>query len=300
MKIVTPAEGLILLPGEVRDKLKGASAAELKVLIYLYAQKEAETPELSAKLGITPAEAEAAMAFWRGAGLLTVDESGSKKAVAPGTPLYKSYDSETISDKMKEEAFKCCCDITAEKLGKLLTKNEISSLLYLYDYVNLPSEMICGVVEYCVSKGKKSMQYIMNTALSMYQDDGIDSYEKFELYLTRLEEVHSLENKVRKLCGFGERELTGKEKAFLHHWFEEWELSYEMVHLAFEKTVDSLGKVSLSYMNSMLKRWYEEGYATPEDVAVKDQKPFRGDGSAAGYGDGDEFFEAALKKGMED
>lgn len=299
MKIKTPADNLILLPGEVLPRLKGASGTELKVLLYLYAKKEAEVPELAMQLGITPAEAEGAIAFWRGAGLIEADDAPEKKPVPPSTSLYKSYDSYTIAEyREKNEAFRACCELVGEKLGKQLTKNDLSSLLYLCDYVGLPPEMVGGVAAYCVSRGKRSMQYLMKTALGMYEQDGIDTYEKFERHLAKLEQIHSGIDRVRKLCGFGDREWTSKESAMLKNWFEKWELSFELIRLAYEKTVDTLGKVSLSYMNGMLKRWYESGFTTPDDVNKKDSKP--ASSGDASYGDSDAFFEAALKAGFEE
>jgi DNA replication protein DnaD len=55
--------------------------------------------------------------------------------------------------------------------------------------------------------------------------------------------------------------------------------------------------VNLAYMNKMLERWYDSGFATVEDIQTKDAKP--GDKNDTSYGDGDEFFEAALKAGFE-
>ena len=298
MRIKTPGDGLIMLPMEVKDKLKTATLPELKVLLYLSAVKEADAKEMAASLGITPGEAEAAVAFWRGAGIFEEDDA-PKKAVPQSSSLYKSYDSFTIAEFLKKESFKGCCEIVGEKLEKELNKNDYNSLVYLYDYVGLPAEVIVGVAEYCVSNGKKSMQYLMKTALSMYERDGVDTYEKFEKYMEKEEKLHSETAKVKKLCGFGDRELTAKEKGFFDKWFAEWEFSFDMVKLSYEKTVDSLGKISLSYMNGMLKRWYEAGIRTPEDAMTKNAKPGKGDGSVAGYEDGDEFLEAALKKGME-
>lgn len=298
MKIKTPNDEVILLPREVLSRVKEASAAELKVLLYLYAWKEAETPEMASQLGISPPEVDAAVAFWRGAGLFETDDSAPKKALPASTSLFKNYDSRTISTHLDaDKAFRACCDLVAEKLGKQLTKNDYSSLLYLCDYVGLPPEVVSGITEYCVSRGKASMQYLMKTAFSMYEKDGIDTYEKLEKHLAHLEQVHTGVEQVRRLCGFGERELTTKESEILNRWFGEWNLRMELVRLSYEKTVDGLGKVSLSYMNAMLKRWYENGFETPEDVASRDRKAENE--SAAGYTDSDEFFEAALKAGFQ-
>ena len=300
MKIKTPQDNFILLPADVLPRLKGATGTELKVLLYLYAKKEAEAPELALQLGITPAEAEGAIAFWRGAGIIEPDDSVEKKAVPASTSLYKTYDSHTIAEYREGNAAFCaCCDLVAEKLGKQLNKNDYSSLLYLCDYVGLSPELVSGIAAYCVSRGKRSMQYLMKTALGMYEQDGIDTYDKFERHVAKLEQIYSAIDRVRKLCGFGDRELTSKESALLKNWFEKWDLSFELVRLAYEKTVDTTGKVSLAYMNGMLKRWYESGFATPDDVKNKDAKPKSGAGDAS-YGDSDDFFEAALKAGFED
>lgn len=297
MKIKTPNDEVILLPREVLSRVKEASAAELKVLLYLYAWKEAETPEMASQLGISPSEVETAVAFWRGAELFETDDSAPKKALPASTSLFKNYDSRTISTHLDtDKAFRACCDLVAEKLGKQLTKNDYSSLLYLCDYVGLPPEVVSGITEYCVSRGKTSMQYLMKTAFSMYEKEGIDTYEKLEKHLAHLELVHTGVEQVRRLCGFGERELTTRESEILNRWFGEWNLRMELVRLSYEKTVDTLGKISLSYMNAMLKRWYENGFETPEDVASRDRKA--DEESAAGYTDSDEFFEAALKAGF--
>ena len=301
MRIRLPQDGLILLPREVLSRLKEASGAELKVLVYLFAWKEAEPAELASQLGVTPSEAESALAFWRGAGILETDDSAPKKPVPASTSLFRNYDSHTIAEHLDgDKNFRACCDLVAEKLKKTLTKNDYSSLLYLCDYVGLPPEVVTGVAAYCESMGKRSMQYLMKTALGLYENDGVDSYEKLEAYLTKVEKSKTGEALVRRLCGFGERELSPREKEFLDRWFVEWALQQELVRFAYEKTVDAIGRPSLSYMNALLKRWYESGFLTPQDVEAKDRKA---DGtpvsSVAGYPDADEFFEAALKAGFD-
>lgn len=71
------------------------------------------------------------------------------------------------------------------------------------------------------------------------------------------------------------------------------------MHLAYEKTVDSIGKVKLAYMNKILESWFEKGYQTPEDVNNDRQAPKKKDGAEAGSSfDADDFFAAAVKKGM--
>ena len=118
MKIKTPSDNLILLPMEVLPRVKNASATELKVLLYLYAKKDCSSPALAQQLGITPADADAAISFWRGAGIFEEDTSVPQKAVPPSTSLFKSYDSQTIASYMEEDtAFRSCTALVAETFG---------------------------------------------------------------------------------------------------------------------------------------------------------------------------------------
>lgn len=296
-RIKTPFDELILLPREVLPRLKDASCEELKILLYFFAEPDTSVSDAARELGITVARAESAVSFWRGAGIF-VDGEEKKKRVASDTSAYRNYDSATISSTLKNNSdFAMVCELARERLGKMtLTKNDFSSLLYLFDFAGIPAPVICGIIEDCCANGKKNLQYIFKTSLSLYEE-GIDTYDKFEEYLSKRAAVNSDIGKLRKLCGMGDRALTSKEKKFFECWFGEWSLSFEMVKLAYEKTIDSTGKLSTVYMNGILRRWHESGFETPEDVKT-------GEASRNGNTDssfaGDEFIEAALSRGFND
>lgn len=297
MAIKTPAENLILLPREILTRIRSANAEELKALIYFFANPETSIADAARETGLTVAQVEAANAFWRGAGIFA-DSEGAKKTVASDTTAYRNYDSATIASALETHSdFAMIHDFACERLGKsVLTKNDLSSFLYLYDYVRLPAPLICGIIEDCCANGKKSMQYIFKKALGLYED-GIDTYDKFEAYLARKAAINSNIGKLRRLCGMGDRALTSKEKKLFDTWFGEWLMPFEMVELAYEKTVDSTGKLSMTYMNGILRRWYESGFATVEDVKNGDASRTPGTDSSF---DLDEFVEAALKRGFND
>lgn len=294
MAIKTPKDDLIIIPKEIVSSLKTATAEELKTLIYFFAEPDTSVSDASRELGLTVAQVDAAVAYWRGAGIFA-EGVASKKKVASDTSAYRNYDSETLSKAIEsDEEFMLVCRVAGDGLQKQLTKNDYSTLFYLYDFVRMPAPVICGIIEDCVAHGKRSLQYIFKKTTALY-DEGIDSYDKFEAYLTRREAINSNINRVRKLFGLGERELTAKEKKFLESWFSDWGFSYDMVHLAYEKGVDTSGKFSFSYINAILKNWHENGYATEDDV--KNGEASRTSGGDSSF-DTDEFIEAALSKGF--
>ena len=47
----------------------------------------------------------------------------------------------------------------------------------------------------------------------------------------------------------------------------------ELITYAYEKTVESTGKLAFEYLNSILTRWTEAGYRTRADVDTKDTPP---------------------------
>ena len=298
MAIKTPVENLILIPRDVLPHIKNASAEELKVLLYFFAEPDGTATDAARELGLTVSATEAAIAFWRGASVFTESE-GKKKKVTSDTSAFRNYDSATISDALINQSdFAMLNDFVCERLAKpVLTKNDLSALFYLYDFARIPVPVICGVVEECCANGKANMQYIYKTSLSLYEQ-GIDTYDKLESYIARKAEINSNIGRLRKLCGMGERSLTGKEKKTFDIWFGEWALNFEMVELAYEKTVDATGKVSISYMNTILRRWHESGFMTVEDVNTGDAS--RNTGTDSSLDRSDEFIEAALSRGFDD
>lgn len=299
MAIQTPKDNLIILPNEVLPKIKNASEAELKILIYFFANPDCSVADGARDLGINVAQAESAVAFWRGAGIFN-DSTAPKQRVANDTSAYRNYDSATLSNAIQTNSdFSMVCRVAADSLGKQLTKNDYSSLFYLFDFVGIPAPVICGIIEMCVGMDKKSLQYIFKKATALYEE-GIDTYDKFENYLAKRELINSNIGKVRRLFGMGDRELTSKEKSLFDCWFGDWNFPFETVKLAYEKAIDTTGKLSTTYINGILRRWQESGYETVDDVnAAEATKPVNNTGAQSSF-DTDEFFQAALKRGFGD
>ncbi len=297
MAINTPKDSLILLPKEILPRLKFASAEELKILIYMFSEPDCLVADAARELGITTDQANAAVAFWRGAGIFT-DAAERPKKVTSDTSIYRNYDASDIKNALDtSKDFAMVTTIATNALQKAaLTKNDLSALLYLYDFAGVPAPVICGIITDCAENEKANMQYIFKKTISLYEQ-GIDSYDKLEAYLARRKEINSQIGKLRKLFGMGDRALTAKEKKLFDCWFDEWQFSFEVVKLAYEKTVDNKGAINNNYMNGILKRWYESGYQTVEDI--ENETAGRSMNVEHSY-DLDEFVQAALKRGFDD
>lgn len=288
-----PADDMIIMPRSILDKIKTAGQNELKLIIWLYAGNTYDAAEASKALGITPLEADTAAAFWKGAGILA--ERESKKTSAAPSRNDAVYDSKVIADAIeKNEDFRSLCDRFADLVGKVLNRTDYNALYYLFDHCALSDAYIITAAHYCVSNGKKNMRYIQNAILSMY-DEGVDDLSKLDTHLASKQRFDSDISRLRTLCGIGSRALTAKEKHFAEQWFEAWNMPFELVRLAYERSVDATGNASLAYMNKILESWHANGYTTAEQISSGDRKPMQNTASGASF-DADEFFTAALQK----
>lgn len=294
--VASGLDEFFIVPKKIMNCIKGMNEKELKLFLFLCANKSCSSAEAVELLGLTEEEYEAAAGYIRGAKFfeLSATFDTPKKKLANAS-LMQSYDGELIADVLEKNGeFKFVAEVAASCLGKAnLNRNDLNSLYNLFDYVGLDAKFICGVIHYCATKGKTSMQYIMKTALSM-ADSGINTYEALEEYLKKKEEANTEISKFKALCGFGSRALSTKEEKFFSRWFEELCYSFDVVKLAYEITVDKTHAVSFNYMGKILENWFASGYKTVDDIKNGAKKP-----AVKGIDDSftvDDFVAAAMKK----
>ena len=295
--------GILNVPASVADNIGGATKTDL-ALILLFAKDpsvcdaiDSKADELAEKLGTDRAEIMASVAFWRGAGVISVEDEKRRvpeRKLAPSReiPPLSAEDVERMAKTAPERL--TLIDACSQTLGRMLNSSESSCLLALRDYLGVDDEYILLTAAYCVRKGKKNVKYIEKTALSLYDND-IETTSALEEHLLWLETRDELESRLRRLIGAGERSFTSKEKERFGRWQREYGFEFNMIELAYEKTVDATGKASVAYMDKILSSWHEKGYRTPDDVTSGESSAK----SASGSFDTDDFFSMAVKRGLE-
>ncbi|MBR6594499.1 MAG: DnaD domain protein [Clostridia bacterium] len=281
------------------ERLRAFTEAELKVLIYIAEEGTVDPARLGVKLGMDQIVAESAVASLTEEGLIDLGETKVKRT---SKNMSSQYDSEDLADAVDEDdGFKAVAIYVGEILQKQLNRNDLNTLYALYDYHGMGAEMICGIVEYCVSLGKRNLSYVFNTAVGM-QADGISSFDELEGYLKAKRTADSKAARFRRLCGIGNRELTAKERSYTDRWFGEMRLSFDLVKKAYEITIDRIGELKLPYMSKIIEQWFAKGVRTVED-AEKLQAKHAEDKAAERAEENSEydiekFFTAAAKKGF--
>lgn len=259
----------LCLPEKCLDMLDVADATDLKVLLYIASLHggELDAERAAEFLKISAGEVNSSVKFWRGASVIASDGTVKKESAKPirEKRVMRLTTKEVSEIGEKNEEFREFIDLAQQTAGWIFNSAEIEIIASLYANLDLSPEYILSLIGYYICKKEQNIRYLEKVAYS-FVDEGITTSAELEEKLRKVEVFDGREGKVRSLFGMGARKLTAKEKAFLDVWFNEYSASDELIALAYEKTVDAIGKPSLPYANSILAAWHEKGIKTPDDV----------------------------------
>lgn len=301
--------GILNLPSRVADLAPLADEGQLRVLLTLCSSPaylsdvEPYLTTISQRLDMSVNEIKNAIAFWVKNEVLNADGLDVAIASASVTEAQvqnrePTYTGRQILDYVeKNKDFRALCNECQNVLGKSFTAQDYNNVMQLKSYFKFSDEYVLLLLEHCVESDKASWAYIRKTAANLY-DEGISSYSKLEAHFSARRNKRSLEYKIRKLLGIGEREFTKSEKSYIEKWIG-LKLSIELLTKAYEITVEKTGKVSYSYMAKILDNWQIAGIKTAEDVEKSQEEYKSKQKMSMSTFETDDFFEAALKRSNE-
>ena len=259
-----PIKALSALVGT--DELKEASAEDLRVLVCLLSGEE-DPASIAKAISCSLARVRGALAFWQGCGIFSDKEEKEKPTVGPLrsarelAPKSEAEDAAYIKGEKKTSLVDECQRI----MGRLFNPTEMALVVGLSEQLGLDDAYILTLLSFCVSRNKKTMRYVEKTAFGLF-DEGIDTVAALEDYVHRLEAVTSIEGKLRKLFGIGERALSQTEQACFTRWVCDFKFDFEVISLAYDITVDTRQKALVKYADSILARWHGAGCRTLAEV----------------------------------
>ncbi|MBQ8301596.1 MAG: DnaD domain protein [Clostridia bacterium] len=263
----------------IENDMPSANGAYVKVyllaLSLAFSHREMTTADIAQKLNLLESDVVNAFEYWKEKGVLNISGDNILFGSSQPTeekPVKKNI--EQISDAMtNNKALADLGSLSQEIIGKTLKNKDIETLYWFYDELGLSPEVIIMLLEYCVSKDKRNMNYIEKVAIS-WHEKGIVTIEAANKLITDEKEKNGYIYSLRKLFGIDNRNLSKTEENFLKKWKDELGMDENMVALAYEYCVMHTGKLSFPYMNSIIERWYKIGIRTIVD-AKKDHDDFK-------------------------
>jgi len=302
------------IPASVLGVMDRATMKDLKVLLTLAADQALLSGEsltecaghIAARVGATPAEIEASLSFWRGAGILTVpedeapntleagvdpvsvvaetaapDDAGKQETPAPRKPRGEDrlphYTTAELADLLEARREVSDYLIECQNIwGKMFNTHESNIILGFVDYLGLEWDYILTLLAFCAREQdkrgiKKSLRYVENLAFSFY-DEGVSDLPALQEKLRRIEQTAEVEGSLRRMFGMGDRALTPTEKKKFSTWLYDYQYGLDVITRAFEVTVDAKGSHNLKYMDAVLSNWNRDGLRTLADIDASEAR----------------------------
>ena len=156
--------------------------------------------------------------------------------------------------------------IAEQYTGTTLNRTAVDELLYIYDSLKFSVDLIDYLIEYCVSKGSKSIHYIKTVALSWHQN-GINSVSKAKQETTTF---HRNYFTILKALGISNRNPLPTEVNTFNHWINDYGFSMDIITEACMRTITQTGKVNYKYTTKILNDWHNKGVRHLTDIQALD------------------------------
>ncbi len=193
----------------------------------------------------------------------TVPAPASSKLVNGKIPAYST--AQLKSFKEKDEIAELLF-VVSTYLEKTLSATEMNAILFFYDELKFPANLIEYLIEYCVSKGSKSIHYIQKVALA-WADEGISTREQ----------AMSATNTYNKnvFAVFNEFKIKGRspiksEVDYINKWVNDYAFTLDIVKEACQRTVLQTSKPDFRYCDGILTGWYNNKVHHLSDIEQLD------------------------------
>lgn len=203
-----------------------------------------------------------------------VSLSSSNSAVSGGTSselstsadYIRSLTPDHISELKQNEEVSQLLYIAEQYLAKTLTPIEMQKIFFFYDELHMSADLIEYLVEYCVSRGRKSMRYIETVALA-WTRDGVTTVEMARDASSRFSKDYYT---ILKAMGISGRNPVENEISYIDTWRKTYGFDLELIQEACSRTVLSTGQPSFQYADKILSGWKKKNVHTLENVRLLD------------------------------
>ena len=169
----------------------------------------------------------------------------------------------------------------SRRMGRVLTTEELKTLLSLRDYLKLPPEVISMALTFCLQRleyynksagrNRTMSMRILEKECYKWANNGIQTLEQASAYISHSLELLAPEAQVKKAMGL-DRALVDSEREYIHAWLN-MGFDVDAIRQAYEKTVLATGKLAWRYMNKILLNWHEKNLHSGRQVSAEERKP---------------------------
>lgn len=162
-------------------------------------------------------------------------------------------------------------------IGRTLKDGEVDNIVFFYDELHFPSDLIEYLFEYCVQKGKVDFRYITSVALA-WADEDIITVEAAKEQVSN--HSNAVVYQIMRAFGLNNREPGTHEKEFITKWTDVYCFDADIIIEACSRTLKATHQPSFEYADSILSKWNSSNIRSAEDIKKADaeyeaSKPIR-------------------------
>lgn len=193
----------------------------------------------------------------------TTTKASTQTAATEKAPIKKTtLTAEKVKQLKENEDIAQLLFIAQQYLGKTLTPSETNRILYFYDGLGFSTDLIEYLIEYCVSKGHKSMHYIEKVAFA-WKEDGITSVASAK---KSSESYHKDYYTILKSLGIRGRNPIDAEVSIMKTWKDEYGFTLDLIVEACTRTILATNQPSLQYADRILQSWKKANVHSMADI----------------------------------
>jgi len=267
----------------IKNHMPFSDGEFVKVYIYLkyLFQNKIEAVEIdriSKELNLLESDVVKALEFWAQRNLIRLskdvdgnfsieflDEMFSSEKVenVPTPPVYTTEDLSRFFET--DEKFRNLLEFAQKQYCRTFNKSDIDVLLEIYDWLKLPIEVIYLLINYVtINKNNKNLKFLEQMAIK-WKELNIDSIEKAEEYIRSQEDTSRIKRLVLQYLGIYNRAPTKVEDEIMNVWINDWKVPEDVIMYALS-LVKNVNNPTVSYVNGIIKRWYEAGLKDLESI----------------------------------
>ena len=274
----------------IDEQLAHANGEFVKIYLYLLRRLSVSDDTISVNevadaLCCTEADVNRAISYWEKAGVLSMDSKNTNpievtapnKAVSNEAPINTpetkvvpqkhSFSVDEIVNFKEKDGVDDLFFATQTYLGRPINQTEAETLLYWYEDLSMPVDLIEHLIESCLASGHASFHY-MNAIAQNWYSDGIHTLMQAKTQA----EIHSVAYyTVVNAMGITNRKLIKDEIDYVTKWSIDYAFSLDIIKEACTRTITQISSPSFKYADSILTDWHNAGVRSLKDIEPLDK-----------------------------
>lgn len=230
---------------------------------------------LAANLGLLESEVTNALKYWNNEGvikLIPIDKMNNFNIEFVNLSDKESTENEKVNllSALEKNSNKDMLKDIENLLSRPLSNKEIEMYLSWTKELGFTLELILFLIEYCVSKEKRTANYIESVALA-WHDSGIKTIEDANKYITKFEDKWVKIRTILEYLGIKNTDIMKPHQDMIEKWLFTYNFSTDVILKACKICSERINKADFKYIDGILTKWREAGFKTLKDIEDNDK-----------------------------